>query len=585
MIRLAPNFAMPDEAVTQTFGILAKRSAGKSNAGAVMAEEMSAADLPFVVIDPVGAWWGLRSNAKGTPAGGLSIPVLGGYHGDVPIEPTSGKLLADLIVGENLSAVLDVSHFETEAPKRRFLADFAERLYTVKGKPGNDTPLHLFLEEADDYIPQSPRGDAARTLGAFERIVKRGRSRGIGATMITQRSASLNKDVLTQIETLIVLRIVSPTDRKPIADWVKYHGQATEILSSLQELKPGEAWVWSMWLDTTERVQIRRRRTFDSGATPDVKKKRSVATLSDVDLDALHAQMKETIERAKSSDPRELQKRIRELEVELSQKPSNVKEIVKPEVREVPAMTDAQYAAFDRMFTESMKLEERVKDVIDEFWQKLSGPFIDVTETVAEIHDRERALEGRSVPEPVARALPPQPMSEATITAPATGLRAAVTPSERKVLDGLAWLKVAKLTPASRARLGWISGYKPGGGRFGNLLSEMRTSGLIDYPSEGMVDLTAHGTSFATAPLAVVTVEHMHGMVLSKLSPSERKIVEPLLRHYPKGLSREELGDLAGYDARGGRYGNLLSALRTLGVIEYPSQGVVRAAPVLFLEG
>jgi len=41
--------------VTETFGILAVRGAGKSNAAATMAEEMFKATLPFVVIDPVRA--------------------------------------------------------------------------------------------------------------------------------------------------------------------------------------------------------------------------------------------------------------------------------------------------------------------------------------------------------------------------------------------------------------------------------------------------------------------------------------------------------------------------------------------------
>lgn len=78
MIPLAKDLALPDEAVTQTFGILAKRGAGKSNAAAVMAEGMYHAKLPFVVVDPVGAWWGLRSSKSGKEPG-LSIPIFGGY--------------------------------------------------------------------------------------------------------------------------------------------------------------------------------------------------------------------------------------------------------------------------------------------------------------------------------------------------------------------------------------------------------------------------------------------------------------------------------------------------------------------------
>ncbi|MEO8679231.1 MAG: DUF87 domain-containing protein [Vicinamibacterales bacterium] len=146
-LRLAKDLALPLDAVSRTFGILAVRGAGKSNTAAVMAEEMFAAGLPFVVIDPVGSWYGLRSSADGT-APGLPIPIFGGKHGDVPLERGAGELIADLIVEKRLTCVLDLSRADSETAKKQFLLAFATRLYQK-----NENPLHLFLEEADDYIP------------------------------------------------------------------------------------------------------------------------------------------------------------------------------------------------------------------------------------------------------------------------------------------------------------------------------------------------------------------------------------------------------------------------------------------------
>ena len=142
-LHISPDLAFPVEAVTQTFGILSVRGAGKSNCGAAMAEEMFRAKLPFVAVDPVGAWWGLRSSADGKGTG-LAIPIFGGRHADVPLERGAGQVIADLVVDERLSCVVDVSEF-SEGDKIRFLTDFAERLYRR-----NQDPLHLFLEEADD---------------------------------------------------------------------------------------------------------------------------------------------------------------------------------------------------------------------------------------------------------------------------------------------------------------------------------------------------------------------------------------------------------------------------------------------------
>src|SRR3990167_1285907 len=333
-LRLAEDVALPAEAITQTFGILGVRGSGKSNTAVVMAEEMFGAKLPFVVIDPVGSWWGLRSSRNGTGPG-LAVAIFGGRHGDVPLERAGGALLADLVVDERLSCVLDVSEF-SEGDKIRFLIDFAERLYRR-----NQDPLHLFLEEADDYCPQRPFREQARLLRAWENVVRRGRARGLGITMITQRSAALNKNVLTQIETLLVFRTTSPQDRKAIGGWVEYHGQSQELLESLPGLKDGEAWIWSPhWLGKLLRARIRLREPFDSAATPkDVKGRRPPTNLADVDLKAIEKQMGATIERAKQEDPRELRRRISGLESELKQrKIVPMKAVPAPKRVEIPVV-------------------------------------------------------------------------------------------------------------------------------------------------------------------------------------------------------------------------------------------------------
>jgi hypothetical protein len=55
-----------------------------------MAEEMFRAGLPFVVVDPVRAWYGLRSSRDGNSPG-LPIPIFGGRRGDVPLEPPAAS--------------------------------------------------------------------------------------------------------------------------------------------------------------------------------------------------------------------------------------------------------------------------------------------------------------------------------------------------------------------------------------------------------------------------------------------------------------------------------------------------------------
>jgi uncharacterized protein len=115
--------------------MLAKRGAGKTYTAAVIVEGLLTAGLQVVVADPVGVWWGLRSSADGQQEG-LPIVIIGGEHGDVPLEMGAGQIIADVIVDEGLSVVLD------KGEQTRFMTEFAERLYHQ-----NRQPLHLVLDE------------------------------------------------------------------------------------------------------------------------------------------------------------------------------------------------------------------------------------------------------------------------------------------------------------------------------------------------------------------------------------------------------------------------------------------------------
>jgi hypothetical protein len=113
--------------------------------------------------------------------------------------------------------------------------------------------------------------------GAIEQIVRRGRSRGLGVTMITQRSAVLNKDVLTQTDVLIVMRTTGPHDVKAIASGStpSRDEEAPRCSTRCRRSKTGEAWVWNPERDLSKPRQVRARKTFDSSRTPKAGERRS----------------------------------------------------------------------------------------------------------------------------------------------------------------------------------------------------------------------------------------------------------------------------------------------------------------------
>lgn len=310
-LRISDDLALPLDFITSTQAILAKKRVGKTYTAQVLAEELLAAGQQVVVIDVTSVWWGLRSSADGK-AEGYPITIFGGRHGDLPLEATAGEELANAIVDDKFSAVLDVRLLK-KGQRLRFIADFLEALYDK-----NTEAMHLFLDEADAYIPQRAfTPEQARALGAGDELVRRGGSGGIGVTMISQRAQTLNKDVLSQVDMLTVLRMNHPKDLGAIKDWVVEHvdaDKAKEMMASLPGLPKGEAWVWAPELGIFKRIHVRQKRTYDSGRTPKVGERvHPPKKLAKVDIERLGERIKATVERAKANDPKELKAEIARL--------------------------------------------------------------------------------------------------------------------------------------------------------------------------------------------------------------------------------------------------------------------------------
>jgi DNA helicase HerA-like ATPase len=220
-LRMSLDLSLPLDAVTQKIAFIGRTGSGKTYAATKLAELFGEAGAQFVALDPVGKWWSLRLRADGKPSG-LDVPVFGGLHGDLPLEPLMGARIADLIVDRQIAAVLDVSQFEHNTDKARFAEAFATRLfYRKKSAP---SAIHLFVEEAQEFIPQNPQGEEKRMLGAFERIVKLGRNFGIGASLISQRPQEVNKKALNQTECLFVFQTTGTHERKAIDAWIADKG-------------------------------------------------------------------------------------------------------------------------------------------------------------------------------------------------------------------------------------------------------------------------------------------------------------------------------------------------------------------------
>ena len=309
---------IPINAATKTFAWLAKRGAGKTYAASTLAEEFHKVGVPFVVFDPIDVWWGLRLSADGKSKG-LPIVVFGKEHADIQLTRDMGREIARAVVKENISCV--ISTFGMSKTDMRFLiAEFAEELLNI-----NNTPRHVFIEEAHEYVPQRVQPGTGRTFAAVEALVVMGRNRGIGVSLINQRAATVNKDVLTQLDTLIALQNTSPQDRAALQGWVEVHNEDEakfdKFMKSLPSLPKGEGWIWSPeFMRVFEKIKIRKRDTFH----PDREKigdKFVMPQLDAIDVQTFIGKFKAQIETPKMKVTEKMVKEMKAAKFEIKVNP------------------------------------------------------------------------------------------------------------------------------------------------------------------------------------------------------------------------------------------------------------------------
>jgi len=259
-LKISSTLSLPLEVARRVFAFLAIRGAGKTYCAAVLAEEMLKAGIPIIVIDPMGVWWGLQVGKDGKGKG-YPIVVFGGEHQNLSLEPENAEKIAGAIVASNISCVLDISELSQNQTQKLIVA-FVNELRRI-----NIQDRHIFIEEADVIAPQKPMRDEVYCLNAVDKLVRRGGNRNLGCTLISQRSAVVNKNVLTQSDFMVAMRTNAPSDKETIAAWaVKRTTEKKKLnawLDSLSELEDGEAYIWGPHMNVPGmRIKFRERETF-----------------------------------------------------------------------------------------------------------------------------------------------------------------------------------------------------------------------------------------------------------------------------------------------------------------------------------
>lgn len=548
--------------------IVGTTGAGKTYAARGAVETLLAQDRRVIIIDPTGVWWGLRSAPEGDENGsGYPVVIFGGEHADIAITDRDGKAIALAMATRQVQAIIDVSDM-TGGERTRFLTDFLETLYAK-----NKSALHLVFDEADEAAPQNPMPETRRLGGVVDKIVRRGRVKGFRPLMITQRPAVLHKNVLSQIGTLIALKLTSPQDRKAIEGWVSGNadaGQSKEVMNSLPQLERGEGWVWSPAAGVLERQRFPSITTFDSGRTPDDGEVPVDPIMSWVDVEELRGELAIAPDPETAKSPGNMQK----LSAEAEKRGYGAGFAAGIEHGKTVGISLGLTRA--RSALDALRVPEIATEVIPLVAQNRQVSIEEAKEQFP------RAPTPLSDPGPHGRRRHGVQRAENKARASAlNAITSGVPPAQYRILVALRQLEAIGQDAPEKVSIAWFAGASPKSSAFTNNLGAMRTAGLIDYPDKGRAALTDLGREKVPA-LGAPSHDEIMGLLADKLQPAQLRLLSALVWAWPGSMSKTDVAAATGASPKSSAFTNNCGRLRSLGLVTYPSAGEIRAADLLF---
>lgn len=191
----------------------------------------------------------IKHNGKWTLLGALTKVEESGLFGE---KPTDIRRL----LRRGKATILDLRGVEPSY-QDLIVSRICTKLFEMR-KRGEVEPGMIVVEEAHNFIPE--RGfDRAVSTPILRTIASEGRKFGLGLMVISQRPARVDKNVISQCNTQIILRVTNPNDINAIRSGVE--GITAEMVEEVKRLPTGHALVVSPELERPVIVRVRSRKS------------------------------------------------------------------------------------------------------------------------------------------------------------------------------------------------------------------------------------------------------------------------------------------------------------------------------------
>jgi len=298
-----------EDLIGQCIAILGIRGSGKSNTAGVIFEELLQNNYPLSIVDIEGEYFGLKEKYE--------VLVVGTGEGvEIEIDAHCAGEIAQVSMEQNVPVVLDLSGFLSEE-RTELLKAYLSSLWNLAGTLRK--PYMIGIEEAHEFIPQGVKNELKEMIA---RIALRGRKRGLGGIVVSQRSAKVDKDVLSQAGMLFLHRVVHEVDMRVYSELLPW--RKTEVKEIVNSLDTGDCIYVNG--DNISPIYVRERSTFHAGFTP------SLEVVKSPELKSVSASIIETIERARvgkgpKSPTQKLEDRIEMMERMIESKDERIAEL------------------------------------------------------------------------------------------------------------------------------------------------------------------------------------------------------------------------------------------------------------------
>lgn len=236
------------EIVTGRTCVIAQSGAGKSWGIAVLCEHLCRSYIGFCLIDTEGEYFSLKDR--------FPIIWIGSDEScDYDIESVDlHSIMREAIISSRF-IVFDVS----EVDMRVKATALVNILYELESELRR--PFLLIVEEADKFIPQS-----RDSIKMIEEISRRGRKRGLGLLVATQRPSLVQKNVLSQCNNQIIGKLTIDNDLKAVSHFFDSRKEVEELIT----LDPGEFFVMGGLVREKTLMKFGERETQHRGVTPQI---------------------------------------------------------------------------------------------------------------------------------------------------------------------------------------------------------------------------------------------------------------------------------------------------------------------------